>query len=150
MLGDSEPLTPIAPTEVPISGRIPPVDPPAKSWWRGGSERDERSQLERDGSQSHNVRRIAAYGGMLVAGILYLGGLAAIGLVLGLCPKYPRVAADMWHIVVAVLVALFTVPTVLLVSILKVMAPSQETEIPATVHEAMGKMIEKLVDKVCD
>ena len=54
----------------------------------------------------------------------------------------------MWHIVVAVLVALFTVPTVLVIAILKVTSPNQSTEMPASVYEALGKMVEKAIDKI--
>lgn len=130
---------------------IPPV-PPAigRSRWFFWFERDERNQLEKDGEQSHRVRRIAAYGGLFVASVLYLAGLVAIALVLGLLSSFgfERVDADMWHIVVAVLVALFTVPTVLVIAILKVTSPNQGGEMPASVHEAIGKMVEKVFDKV--
>ena len=124
--------------------------PPSKSWWQGGNERDERKQIEKDGSQSHNVRRLAAYGGVVIAAVLYLAGIGAIALFLGLIPSNGRVDSAMWHIVVAVLVALFTVPTVLLIAILKVTSPSQASELPTTAHEALGKMVEKVIDKICD
>lgn len=136
------------------SGASQPIPPvvPAKS--RSGLfswfERDERNQLEKDGAQSHRVRRIAAYGGLIVACVLYLAGLVAIALVLGLLSHlgFERVDADMWHIVVAVLVALFTVPTVLVIAILKVTSPNQSTEMPTSVYEALGKMVEKAIDKI--
>lgn len=126
---------------------VPPVKPPKTPWF--SRERDERKQFEKDGSQNHNVRRIAAYGGVLFVGALYAAGLFTIALFLGLVPGQARVDPGMWHIVVAILVALFTVPTVLLIAILKVTSPSQSAELPPTVHEAIGKMIEKAVDKLC-
>jgi hypothetical protein len=129
---------------------VPPVAAPSTKRWPFGRERDERKQIEKDGSQSHNVRRLAAYGGVTFAAVLYLAGLGAIALFLGVFPAHPPIDASMWHIVVAVLLALFTVPTVLLIAILKVTSPSQTTELPKSVHEALGKMIEKVVDKVCD
>lgn len=129
---------------------VPPVVGPAAGWWRFGQERDERNQLEKDGSQSHNVRRLAAYGGVCFAGLLYFAGLLAVALFLGLVPGFGKADAAMWHIVVAVLIALFTVPTVLLIAILKVTSPSQSSELPTSVHEAIGKMIERVVDKVCE
>jgi hypothetical protein len=53
----------------------------------------------------------------------------------------------MLHIVVAILIALFTVPTVLVIAILRVTSPAQDSELPTTAHEAIGKMVEKAVDK---
>lgn len=140
----------VQPPATGVAQVVPPVVAPATRWWQFWQERDERNQLERDGSQSHNVRRLAAYGGVAFAGLLYLCGLASIALFLGLVPGTPRVDATMWHIVVSVLVALFTVPTVLLIVILKVTSPSQTSDLPTSVHEALGKMVEKVVDKVCD
>lgn len=135
-------------TSTAISETIPPVQPPLRSGVFSGP--DERKQFEKDGSQSHNVRRVAAYGGLLVATILYGAGLYAIAVFLGVWPGSVRVTADMWHIVVATLITLFTVPTVLVIAILKVTSPVQESELPATVHEAMGKMVEKAMDKLFD
>ncbi|MDD2917390.1 hypothetical protein [Rhodoferax sp.] len=128
---------------------VPPIKAPSKKFWQFGQERDERKQIEKDGSQSHNVRRLAAYGGVVVSAILYLAGLGVIALFLGLIPGHGRVDPSMWHIVVAVLVALFTVPTVLVIAILKVTSPSHASELPTTAHEALGKMFEKVVDKIC-
>ncbi len=143
------------PPEEPIgeSEPIPPVEPPKTgtgiSWQFWKSAPDERCQLEKDGSQRHKLRRLAAYGSIFFAGLLYLAGLATIGLVLGICPEYKPVAADMWHIVVAVLVALFTVPTVLVIAVLRVTGTQADESLPTTAHEALGKMLEKIVDKAC-
>ncbi|MCI1012240.1 hypothetical protein HWE04_00105 [Herbaspirillum sp. C7C2] len=137
--------SPIASGETQL---VPPVTPPKTKRWPFGSERDERKQIEKDGSQSHNIRRLAAYGGVIFSGVLYLAGLGAIALVLGVVPGHDRVDSSSWHIVVAILVALFTVPTVLLIAILKVTSPSQAGDLPTSVHEALGKMFEKVVDKV--
>lgn len=128
---------------------VPPVHPPKKSgMWLFNRERDERNQIEKDGSQSHNIRRIAAYGAILFAGFLYVAGVIAIMLFLGLTPWRDAATSDMWHIVVAVLIALFTVPTVLIIAVLRVTSPAQASELPTTLHEALGKMLEKIVDKV--
>jgi len=128
---------------------VPPIKAPSTKWWSTGLERDERKQIEKDGSQNHNVRRLAAYGGVAVSALLYLAGLGSIALFLGLIPGYKIVDPLMWNIVVAVLVPLFTVPTVLVIAILKVTSSSQTYELPATAHEAIGKMIEKITDKIC-
>lgn len=135
-------------TQIPTStgsiGRIPEV----KVVEKGPSER-ERNQIEKDGSQSHRIRRWAAYGGIGFAFVLYVAGLFAIGLFLGLFPGCHKGADPaMWHIVIAVLVPLFTVPTVLLIAILRTSTPSPNTELPASSHEALGKWIEKVVDKI--
>ncbi len=146
-------VTGISPSSEGASQLIPPVVPAkSRSRWLSWFERDERNQLEKDGEQSHRIRRIAAYGGLGVACLLYLAGLVAIALVLGLLSRFgfERVTADMWHIVVAVLVALFTVPTVLVIAILKVTSPNQTSEVPASIHEALGKMVEKAFDKITD
>jgi len=127
------------------SETIPPVQPPTKSWRLWGP--DERKQFEKDGSQSHNVRRVATYGGLFVAIILYTAGLFVIAVFLGLWPGSVKIASDMLHIVVAILIALFTVPTVLVIAILRVTSPAQDSELPTTAHEAIGKMVEKAVDK---
>ncbi len=127
---------------------VPTVPPISKNWKFWGREKDERNQLEKDGSQSHNIRRIAAYGAIIFAAALYLAGVGAIALFLGLIPSTTAATPEMWHIVVAVLIALFTVPTVLIVAVLRVTSPTQSTELPTTVHEALGKMLEKIVDKV--
>jgi hypothetical protein len=140
-------------TVTTISESIPPVNPPSQKWWPSGwwpFAEDERKQFEKDGSQSHNVRRWAAYGGLIVAIILYAAGLYAIAFFLGVLPGAVKVTPDMWHIVVAILIALFTVPTVLVIAILKVTSPAQDGELPTTVHEAIGKMVEKAVDKFLD
>lgn len=151
MQAESGPVVDESKYAEPSVQAVPEIAPPKSGGgWFSSGQIDERKQYEKDGSQSHNVRRLAAYGGVIMAGILYLSGLAAIALFLGLLPCYPRVDASMWHIVVSVLVALFTVPTVLLVAILKVTSPAQTDELPATAHEALGKMLEKVVDKIFD
>lgn len=135
-------------TSTAISETIPPVQPPLKS--RGFFGPDERKQFEKDGSQSHNVRRVAAYGGLFVSITLYTAGLFVIAVFLGLWPCAVKITSDMWHIVVAILIALFTVPTVLVIAILKVTSPAQDSELPTTAHEAIGKLFEKFVEKILD
>lgn len=127
----------------------PKIPSTGRGWWPFGGERDERDQLEKDGSQHHNIRRVAAYGVLLIALLMYAAGLAAIGIFLGLCPKYPPIKAEMWHIVVAVLMALFTVPTVLAISVLKITGSNKSSDsIPSSAQEAIGNMVVKLFDKL--
>lgn len=135
------------------TSEIPPVEPPkVTAWWRfSGPEADERDQIEKDGSQSHNIRRIAAYGGLVVVLLLYCCGIAAIVLFLGLMPGHADKAAkpETWHLVALVLAALFTVPTVVLLAVLRATTRRDEG-LPASVHEALGQVVMKLVDKVVD
>lgn len=124
--------------------------PSVKGWKRWfGAEADERDQIEKDGSQSHNIRRIAAYGGLLIVLVLYACGVFAIALFLGLLPPYKAVAPEMWHIVALVLAALFTAPTVLLLAVLR--ATTRRDDGPATsVHEALGQALMKILEKLVD
>lgn len=152
-MSGEQPLGSTQSTVTTISESIPPVNPPSTKWWPSGwwpFAEDERKQFEKDGSQSHNVRRVAAYGGLLIATILYAAGLYSIAVFLGVFPGSERVEAEMWHIVVATLITLFTVPTVLVIAILKVTSPAQDSELPTTAHEAIGKLFEKFVEKILD
>jgi uncharacterized membrane protein len=141
-----------APPPVPQGGVdvIPQPVAPKRKWYQVGwrsIEIDDRNQIERDSSQSHNIRRIVAYGAMTMVLVMYVAGLFAIGYFLGLTPFAKPVSADLWHIVVAVLVALFTVPTVLAISVMRLAAARPE-EVPKTVHEWLGKVAEKGVEKL--
>lgn len=136
------------------SGSPIPVVPTPKptAWWQWRSaERDERKQLEKDGSQSHNIRRIAAYGGLLLVLALYGCGVVAIALFLGLLPGHDAAKPEYWHIVAIVLAALFTVPTVLLLAVLRAVAISKgDDSLPQSMHEALGQALMKVFDKLVD
>lgn len=148
-VASSPPPTALTPSGEAVS--IPEPKPPTRSGFFGlfSREADDRNQLERDGSQSHNIRRIAAYGAMLMIVVMYSSGLYAIGFFLGLVPSSQLIGADRWHIVVAVLVALFTVPTVLGIAVMRLAATRAE-EVPTTVHEWIAKIVDKLTDKISD
>jgi hypothetical protein len=129
---------------------IPQPKPPARTWyrrlWPFSTEIDERNQIERDSSQSHNIRRVIAYGAMVMVLVMYCSGLFAIAFFLGITPHGHPVEPEKWHIVVTVLVALFTVPTVLAISVMRLSAGKAE-DIPKTVHEWLGKVVEKAAEK---
>lgn len=138
---------------VPPDATIPePVVPPTGIFQAVfGQSVDERNQLEKDGQQSHNIRRFAAYGALLVALLMYAGGAVVVAAFLGVIPGQERVKPEMWNIVVTVLAAAFTVPTVLVLAVLKsTVSKSKEEEIPNSVHEALGKMFTNLFDKLID
>jgi len=110
-------------------------------------ERQEHSQLERDSIQSYNIRRWAAYGALLLALVLYLAGLFAVASMLGFV-GYGRFSADMWHIATVVVMALFTVPTLLILAVLRTSAKSSETREIITVHEHVGRAVLKFLEKL--
>jgi len=122
---------------------IPWVDIKASS----ERERQEHSQLERDGIQSYNIRRWAAYGALLLALVLYLAGLFAIASMLGFVGS-GRFAANMWHIATVVVMALFTVPTILVLAVLRTSAKSSETKDVTMVHEHIGRVVLKFLEKL--
>lgn len=120
------------------------------SWWRfWESSADERNQLEKDGSQSHNIRRIAAYGALLLATMMYIGAFVVLGVALGFIPTVEKFKELDWHILATMLVPLFTVPTVLIIGVLKVTTRTQD-DVPQSVQEALGKMVEKAFDKLTE
>ena len=129
----------------PIPVEVPP--PP------GPLEREERQKYSTDGKRlDHSLRTWAGYGALGLVVLMYAAGMGAIGLFLGLWPCIvPRATHDMWHIVVATLVALFSVPTVLLLAVLRSASLHTKDEEMDSVHAAVGQklmgMIEKWMDK---
>jgi len=110
----------------------------------------ERNQIERDASQSHNIRRLAAYGALFVAFLMYVAGLCAVVRIAGLLPAVSPFAPDMWHIATIVVIALFSVPTVLVIAVLRasVKANAQEELTATTLHEWAGKAVVGAVEKL--
>jgi len=124
---------------------IPWVD--LKFRGRESKERKEHSQLERDGIQSHNIRRLAAYGALLLALVLYVAGLFSVALMLGFVGG-ERFSADMWHIATVIVMALFTVPTLLVLAVLRASAKSSESKDIVIVHERIGQVVLKFLEKL--
>jgi hypothetical protein len=140
------------PAENPTIGEATPIpDVSAPDGRLGSKVSGELQQFEKDGVQSHLIRRWAAYGGLFCAAILYVAGLYSVGLFLGVWPSTPKVCdvcTENWHIVVAVLFVLFSVPTVLVIAVLKMINPTTKAELPTTAHEAMGRLVEKAIEKL--
>jgi len=112
------------------------------------SARERKSrQLERDDIQNYKIRRLAAYGGLLLALVLYLAGLIAVASMLGFFGG-ERFAANMWHIATVVVMALFTVPTLLVLAVLRTSAKSSETKDVVIVHEYIGRAVLKFLEKL--
>lgn len=96
-----------------------------------------------------NVRRIAAYGATFLALCLYGCGIYAIAVFMGLT-CFPKAKAEEWHIVVAVLIALFSVPTVLMISVLRGTNGNTQGGEDHQLAEAVGQKIIQLVEKWLD
>jgi hypothetical protein len=91
-----------------------------------------------------SVRRWVSYGALITAAILYLAGLVAIAAFwYGVAHGY--VTAPLWPFYVTTLVALFSVPTGLVVGVLRSNSRSSEREDASTLNEAVGA---KLLDVV--
>ena len=111
----------------------------------------ELDMFERNLRQQYWIRGFAGGLGLVMCALLYVSGIAAAAVFLGLCPYLPAAKPDMWHIVVATLAALFTVPTVILLAVLRTVAVEKKDEgMPTSVHEALGQMLTKIVDKLTD
>jgi hypothetical protein len=96
-----------------------------------------------------NVRRIAGYGAAILALVLYGCGIYAIAVFMGLT-CYPRAKAEEWHIVVAVLIALFSVPTVLMISVLRGTNGNAQAGQDDQLAEAVGQKIIQMAEKWLD
>lgn len=87
------------------------------------------------------LRRFAGYGAIVLSVAFYGCGVYAVALFLGLTKRAPAVGSDHWHIVVAVLVALFSVPTFLLLSIFRSTSGRPEDREAQSLHEAIGNKV---------
>lgn len=138
-------LLPESPT---LANGIPlPVEVPPES---GALEKAESTAFGDGQKLDHRLRSAAGYGALIFALALYLSGMGAIALFLGLFPTYPAAKPDMWHIVVATLVALFSVPTVLLLSVLRSTGIARNSAESDSMHSAIGEKVMQLFDKLVD
>jgi hypothetical protein len=140
-----------APTEAeggpnPLPEEVPPPSGPLEAL-------EQRSFDEAAGQWlNHNLRTISGYGALVLALLMYAAGIFAIGLFIGLFPCLaPPVEPEMWHIVLAVLIALFSVPTLLLLSVLRSTGVQSKDAEVDSLHTALGskliEFLEKLVSK---
>lgn len=127
---------PLPPVVVP---QPKPIDSAETDWYAHGQQ------------LGHRLRRIAGYGGLLLALVMYAAGLCAAALFMGLWPEIvPRATGDMWHIVVPTLVALFSVPTVLLLAVLRNTSNAAKDEELDSIHAAVGQKVMDLIEKWID
>lgn len=137
----SLPLPEPIPEPIEIPAEIPPTP--------GPKEKAEQAGIEGKGRElDHSLRTWAGYGALAFACLMYAAGLLAIALFLGLFPCWPRVQADMWHIVVATLVALFTVPTFLVMAVLRSSGAVRKDADADNLHAAIGEKAMKVLDKL--
>ena len=114
----------------------------------------ERHFLSRPEELDLSLRAWAARGGLATAALLYAAGLFSLSVFVGVFEHWPAVSADKWHIVVTTVVALFSVPTMILLTIIR-SSSSMKTEPDAetkNLHTLIGEkllnLLEKLADKV--
>lgn len=92
------------------------------------------------------VRRYASYGALSVALVLYAFGLFAMLYFFGLLPVCPgRIPTD-WHVYVTTVLALFSVPTVLVLAVLRSTGKGAPGGSDEQMHEAIGSRVMNLFD----
>ena len=137
MPDDKEPPS-LPPEEV---GALAAVDP---------TRADEERSFHKAGmTLDRRLRRLAGYGGLATAGVLYLFGVALIAL-LALCSGIRSQAALDWHIWIASLVALFTVPTVLVLAILRSSSVITKDAQVDSLQAAVGTKVMEWLDQLLD
>lgn len=97
------------------------------------------------------MRRVAGYGALIFAGCFYLAGLAAAIHFSGLgCALGWPLFSGSWHISTSILVALFSVPTVLVLAIFRNTAvPAKDSETDS-MHAALGSKLMQILEKTID
>ena len=133
---------------------IPPVDvatlPPVdlRELTAPGSS-PEVIAFEHDGKKmDRNVRRVVAYGAIATTAIMYgVGVWLAITFSTAFTPGN---AAQGWHIVAAILVPLFTVPTVLTLAVLRSTSVATKDADADSLHAAIGTKLMAILDKLVD
>lgn len=137
---------------------IPPVDGPA------GIElnRFDPSVLD------YKIKRAGTFGGLSVAGVLYTVGVLVILKLMAIWPfncepltevtstllrvvecASAQVGDGAWHGIAAAMLALFSVPTVLLIAILRTASPKREPlpdTVYSTVVDKFAAALERLLD----
>lgn len=80
---------------------------------------------------------------------MYGSALGVLGAMLGFIETPNKKVNFEWHELATMLVPLFTVPTVLLIGVLRMTSRTQE-EVPKSAQEALGQMFQKIFDKLTD
>jgi hypothetical protein len=93
-----------------------------------------------------HLRRAAGYGSLIAAAILYLVGV-------GLATRFALVTgcqAPSWHSVIGILIALFTVPTVLVLAVLRSSSFLTKDADVDSLHAIIGTKVMALIDRFLD
>jgi len=99
-----------------------------------------------------SLRAWAARGGLAAAAVLYTAGLFALGVFVGLFDHWPAAQPDQWHIVVTAVIALFSVPTLILLTVIRSSAQAKQGADPSTanLHTLIGEKVLNLLEKLAD
>ena len=132
-------------SESGAAAEIPPVEVSPQV---GAAELSEGLQLDHNARRlDHGMRRLAGYGALFVAAVLYLAGLGAVCVFIRIAIQEPDASGKLWHIVFSTLVALFSVPTFLVFAVLRHAKPSASTADDEMLHTAVGERVLQLVAK---
>lgn len=127
---------------------LPPVDVSSLSE-EDALRANEEAAFARQGAQlDRGLRKYAGYGALSVAAVLYVTGVC---LAIEFSKPSPvGIPGPSWHVVAATLAALFTVPTVLLLAVLRSTSrPAKDAEADS-LHAAIGTKVMSLLDKLID
>lgn len=128
-------------------GALPPVEAPAEI---DSLAKEESSFLEDGKKLDHSLRSLAGYGALILAVLMYMAGLAAIAFFIGLCPNYGRVSEGHWHLVVSTLVALFSIPTILVLAVLRSAGQKHADKELDSIHSAIGEKVVSVIEKILE
>jgi hypothetical protein len=94
----------------------------------------------------------AARGGLAASAVLYAAGLFSLSIFAGVFEHWPAVSADKWHIVVTTVVALFSVPTMILLTIIRSSASikAEPESTTKNLHTLIGEKLLNLLEKIAD
>lgn len=82
--------------------------------------------------------------------MLYCAGLYALALFLGLIEGHAAIAPEMWHIVVTTVVALFSVPTAIVLTVLRSASATKSDPSSDSLHALLGEKVLGLLEKITD
>jgi hypothetical protein len=132
-------MPPEAPTIPPVDVSALPIDTPARA---------EESAFANPGAKlDHGLRRVAGVFALLFAAVFYIAGLVAALHFAGISSN---LFDGSWHIVTSVLVALFSVPTVLVLAVFRGTGMAKKDSEMESLHAAVGSRLMSLVEKLLD
>lgn len=87
-----------------------------------------------------------------MAALLHVAGVFALGVFIGLFDHWPAAQPDQWHIVVTAVIALFSVPTLILLTVIRSSSPAKQPTDPSTanLHTLVGEKVLNLLEKLAD